>query len=198
MTSLDNDKRALRRGARQRRLALGDRRLEASDRINERLLAIPEVQAAETIALYAGLPGEVDPSVTLDELLRRGTTVLLPRVSGDGLALVEITSLADLSPGFGGVPESLGAASELSELDVVVVPGLAFTPTGDRLGQGGGHYDRLLSCLPRRTLRIALGFAVQVLESLPTGPLDEPVDVLVTEDAVVRTGARGQTVRSDT
>ncbi len=195
MASLDGPKAEARRAARERRRTVADAAPLASERIVAHLLSLPEVRAAGTVALYHALPGEVDPSGAARALHRRGATTLLPRVAGDGLELSAAVPEEELAPGFGGVGEPVGPPHR-GEVDVVVVPGLAFTPAGERLGQGGGHYDRLLARLPERTLRVALAFAVQVVDSLPTGPLDEPVDVLVTEDGASRTGAR-RTSRSD-
>ncbi len=65
-------------------------------------------------------------------------------------------------------------------LDVVVVPGLAFTPDGRRLGQGGGHFDRFLPLLRGDCLRIGVAFEEQLVDDLPTSPHDIAVDVVIT------------------
>ncbi len=76
-----------------------------------------------------------------------------------------------------------------AELDAVLVPALAFDRRGHRLGRGGGFYDRFLGALPPRVTTIGIAFSVQLLNAIPTDPHDRPVDVIVTEDAVLRVAA---------
>ena len=79
-----------------------------------------------------------------------------------------------------GIPEPTGAASALESLDVVIVPGLAFGPAGERLGYGKGYYDRVLAQLSRDALTVGVAFESQ-LGPIPTGPLDRAVDKVITE-----------------
>jgi 5-formyltetrahydrofolate cyclo-ligase len=74
----------------------------------------------------------------------------------------------------------------LEELDAVMMPGVAFSVDGLRLGRGGGYYDATLKRVPLRALRIGLGFDVQVVPSLPREPHDVPLDLLVTEARALR------------
>lgn len=154
------------------------------------LLDLPEVAEARTVALYAALPEEADPAAALPRLLARGVRVVLPRVEGAELDLVAVTDLVALRTGFRGIREPEGAAVPVEDLDVVVVPGVAFDRRGGRLGQGGGHYDRLLARLPDHTVRVGFCLGVQLVDAVPRDPHDEPLDVLVTEEGAVRTNAR--------
>jgi 5-formyltetrahydrofolate cyclo-ligase len=77
-----------------------------------------------------------------------------------------------------------------ASIDLVVTPGLAFDRRGRRLGYGGGHYDRFLRRLPPSTIRVGIGFAAQVVDRVPAGPTDEPLDALVTEEGLIRPGRR--------
>ena len=74
----------------------------------------------------------------------------------------------------------------LEEIDLVVVPALAYDRLGNRLGRGGGFYDRFLARLEMRTVVCGLAFAQQVVEELPTHATDHPVDLLVTDEEVLR------------
>lgn len=76
-------------------------------------------------------------------------------------------------------------------VDVVVVPGVAFTPAGDRLGQGGGWYDRFLPRLRRECVTIGVGFAPQLVDDLPTEPHDVRLDLVVTDAGIARRTAIG-------
>lgn len=188
---MDDAKQAARAAARATRGALDVAlRAAASDAICAHLLAHPPVDEAACVVGYAPAPDEVDIVPVLEAVLRRGARVLLPRVADDVLELVEVTSMAGLVAGYRGILEPVGAAApEQLVPDVVLVPGLAFDPTGGRLGQGGGHYDRLLARLgqgaPSAPLRIGIAFTAQLVHDVPRAPHDEAVDLLVTEDGVV-------------
>ncbi len=75
---------------------------------------------------------------------------------------------------------------EIGDVDLVLVPGLAFDPNGNRLGRGKGYYDRLLSQSSSRTALVALAFEEQILERLPVEPHDVKMDYIVTENRVIR------------
>jgi 5-formyltetrahydrofolate cyclo-ligase len=185
---LERQKVALRTAVRERRGHLDPtRRSEASEGAVAGLLALPELDRPRKVALYAALPDEVDVTRAGESLRERGATLLLPRVSGDRLALVPVSEDEVVLPGYRSILEPGGSDSEdLSDLDAVVVPGVAFDPEGRRLGRGGGHYDRLLAELPAATARIGVCFEVQVVEEVPIGPHDQPVDVVVSETTVRR------------
>ena len=137
--------------------------------------------AAATVALYVAFGDELDPGNAVAALRQWGVGVLLPRVAGSEIELVQAEAGAPLVPGLAGVPEPAGAAIELGDVDVVVLPGLGFTTDGARLGRGGGHYDRLLAALPPSIARVGLCFDEQVVAALPTEPHDERVDAIVTD-----------------
>lgn len=165
-------------------------RLNASAAATDRLLSLPELVTATSVALYAGTRGEADPRAALPALARRGATVLFPRVVGRQLEFAAVAGLSELRPGHRGIDEPPGAALDAGRIDLIVVPGLGFDLEGMRLGQGGGHYDRLLSRLPARTVRVGFCFDRQVLEHVPWDSFDQPVDLIVTEQRVVRPPAK--------
>lgn len=164
-----------------------DTRTEASRRASHNLLTVPELATATTVLLYAATPTETDPAPATRELAARGVRVLLPRVAGTGLEAVACTDPEALRTGALGVLEPEGAAVPVDGIDVVVVPGVAFDRSGTRLGRGGGHYDRLLARLPSGALRVGLCFATQLVGGLPREDHDRDVDVVVTDEEVLRT-----------
>jgi 5-formyltetrahydrofolate cyclo-ligase len=194
-TSTDADvaarKVALRASAAAARRAL-DRptRAEASTAVVARLLELSSLRRARTVLLYAATRDEVDLAHLIDPLSRRGARTLFPRVRDDGLDLVATADLRTLQLGYRGIREPVGPRIGPEAVEVVVAPGLAFDPHGGRIGQGGGHYDRLLATLPETTLRIGVCFACQVVPQVPRAAHDQPVDLVVTERAIYRTGAR--------
>lgn len=177
-------KAQLRAELRGRLRALGaQERRRASELACDRLLTLPELVDARTVALYAPLPDELNPGRAAAALRARGVRVVLPRVRrGIGLELAG----GALEPGFRGIDEPVGAAVDPADVDVVVTPGLGFDAHGSRLGRGGGHYDRLLAAMPDGTHRVGLAFAVQVCDHLPHEPHDQRVAAVVTESRVLR------------
>lgn len=180
-----------------------DERREASEAIVRRLLDLPELRGRThpagtgrpvatdersdpAIALYAALSEEVDLSSAVEVLQGRGWRTLFPRVRGDELDLVAVTDLRMLALGYRGIGEPAGPKIEPAVVRVVVAPGVAFDPHGGRLGQGGGHYDRLLPTLPADAVRIGAAFACQLVPAVPRAAHDAAVDIVVTERATHR------------
>lgn len=181
-------KQRLRTRMRERRAALSpDERARRSGRAVDTLLGLPELRAAQRVLLYAATGTEADPGGAVEELRARGATVLLPRVEGDDLAVVALPSGATPTPGYRRIPEPAGPARAPTEVDVAVTPGLAFDRAGGRLGQGGGHYDRLLGRLREDATVVGFAFAVQVVARVPRATHDRTVGLVVTEDGVLRT-----------
>jgi 5-formyltetrahydrofolate cyclo-ligase len=82
-------------------------------------------------------------------------------------------------------------AVDPDRIDVVITPGLAFDRAGRRLGYGGGHYDRYLTRLGAHAARVGIGFTAQVVDAIPAEATDEPVDVIVTDERVIRVADHG-------
>ncbi|MCC7546837.1 MAG: 5-formyltetrahydrofolate cyclo-ligase [Burkholderiales bacterium] len=192
MSTPQADKRALRAQVLARRDALSeDERTEASRRITASLLAHPAVLQARRALVYLSFGSEFDTSRLIDALRARAVALVLPRTQREprGLALHEVSDLdADLAPGVWGIREPRPERCPLvarESLDLVLAPGVAFTPRGGRLGYGGGFYDRLLGDWPQRPAVLAAAFEVQVVDELPIVAHDVPVDGVVTEARVL-------------
>jgi len=168
-----------------------DERAARATVITESLLALPELETARAVLAYVSMRAEVPTGGLCRAVLASGRTLLLPSVADDGtLRASPVASLDDLEPGFRGIPEPRARFPVvLTMADVFVVPGVAFDPAGARLGYGGGFFDGFLRANPRAA-RIGVCFEVQVVEAIPMESHDEPVDVVVTEERVIRTGAR--------
>ena len=126
----------------------------------------------DTEPLHASLPGA-------------GLRVLLPRVAGNHLDVVEYRPGDTLVRSAFGVPEPAGPALDPTAIDVVVAPGLAFDRRGNRLGYGAGFYDHLLPALRPGIPVIALCFAFQVVDRVPTDDHDVPVTRIATDEGVI-------------
>lgn len=184
-------KAALRRSVlAARRDLTHDQRQQGSRAAVDRLLRLPEVWRAAVVALYVAMSDEADPIHANTFLAERGIRALYPRVRHQRLELAEAQDPRTLPTGFRGIPEPTGPTIGPEVVDVVIVPGVAFDLDGGRLGHGGGHYDRLLPTLPDDTVRIGLCFSCQVVPVVPREDHDALVDVVVTDHALHRTGAR--------
>ena len=171
--------------ARRRGLSL-DEVVEKSRRILARVAAMPEVVQAEVVLSYvASKDNEVDTKPFISAMLLAGKRVCVPVAKSDGvMCWAEIQSLDELQPGRFGILEPAPDAAciiEAPEESVCLVPGLAFTVRGDRLGYGGGYFDRFLSGYGGFPVGIA--YACQLLESLPVGAQDTSLPCVVTEEA---------------
>jgi 5-formyltetrahydrofolate cyclo-ligase len=170
-------------------LAEADRR-EKSDRILNRLSAMPVARDARSWFIYVSFASEVETRGLIRRLLAEGKNVCVPLVDRSSKVMMpsRITSFEhDLAPGCFGIPEPVPGHRhpvKNSEIDIVIVPGAAFSEDGFRIGYGGGYYDRFLKNCPAVTIGIA--FDMQVVEQVPhDAERDMPVKYIVTENRVI-------------
>ena len=159
-------------------------------RIQTRLLTLPGFRDALTVFTFASFRSEVSTFPIIEKALLLGKKVLLPCVDGEQgeLVLYEIRDLLEVSPGYRGIPEphvSVERRRDINDADLALMPGAAFDRTGNRIGYGGGYYDRLLSRLRKKIPLIALAYEEQIVDSLPAHPHDVQVHMIVTDERVV-------------
>jgi 5-formyltetrahydrofolate cyclo-ligase len=160
--------------------------------IKERLFSLPEFIAAKTIFFYASFRSEVQTLSMIEESLKLGKKVVLPKVDKGRhrLMLYEIKDISELSPGYMGIPEPSLFDERLVTLDdieLIIIPGAAFDYSGNRLGYGGGYYDILLSERKKEIPIIALAYEEQLVDSIPSEKHDVKVDMIVTDKGVIKT-----------
>ena len=163
-----------------------DLRAEKSARLCEAIAASDAWRNARTVAIFAPQPRE--PDIELLWSRGGGKAFAYPRIVEDRLDLFRVASLHELTPGAFGVREpraDLPCAIAPDSLDLVLIPGVAFTRSGERLGRGGGFYDRLLASLPAGVCKIGICFDSQILAELPVEPHDQRVDFLATESGML-------------
>lgn len=162
----------------------------ASRRACHRISELGEYARAEVVMLFLSLPTEVDTSSLVLRCWQDQKRVLVPKVSWEQRRMlpVEIRSLTDdlTSTEFGLREPVSGDPVPMSMIDLIIVPGLAFDESGNRLGRGRGFYDRFLAHTEPRTVACGLAFELQVVPRLPIGPQDRPVHILVTEQKTRR------------
>lgn len=157
-----------------------DTHAEASAVICGKLRALPEWRAARVVMAFAPLGDEPN----IEPLLCATRTTALPRWTGDGYEPARVSSLIDdLHLGQFGVrePKPKCAAMDWSEIDVMLVPGLAFDAEGNRLGRGGGFYDRLLDSARAKGSVTAIGVAFdwQRVNSVPVEKHDRKLNLVI-------------------
>ncbi len=160
--------------------------IEASKMIIARLLFLPEMQNARNIFVYVSMRTEVSTDDLIMTLLKQRKTVCVPKVLKIGTMIpVAIHSLKELSVGRYGFREPRTQEPFEKEIDLVIVPGLAFDQRGNRLGYGGGYYDRYFgNGLPMTS--VGLAFDWQILSEVPTESHDHQLDIILTESQVHR------------
>jgi 5-formyltetrahydrofolate cyclo-ligase len=182
-------KRSIRDTMLQRRRALPvDDVCARSLQVQNQVLSSPEFATARTLALYSPFRHEVQTEVLFRAARAAGKSVVFPRVKGDQLDFVRVSSLDDLLPGSFGVSEPCGTeVVSILAIDLLLLPGLAFDLIGHRLGYGRGFYDRALEGAEKSPLlRAGLAFDFQLIEALPAQGHDIRIDILFTESTVRR------------
>ena len=171
------DKKALRTQIRNLKRAMTPQEIEEkSARLGQLFTASPAYAQAKTIYGYLPYNQEVRTVPMLEQALRDGKTVAVPKVFGDTMRFIELTDLTAVGPGYAGIPEPLADAPVANDpTALVLMPGLAFDPAGHRIGYGGGFYDRFLSQEPEHPT-LALCYDFQVFDHLDTEEFDIPVD----------------------
>ena len=155
-----------------------------------RLFDLPEFVKAELIMVFLSVPTELDTSPIVLRAWQDRKRVLAPKVSWSQRRItpMEIRSLRDdLAVSPTGIPEPVsGIPVLISLIDLVIVPGLAFDQYGHRLGRGRGFYDRFLAHPEFDGVTCGMAFEEQVAPSVPVGPLDQSVNMLITDEQVRR------------
>ena len=162
-----------------------DQRLSKSRAIAEQVLKLQEFQKAKTILFYASFAGEVDTFDLMKKALDQDKDVVLPCVLTDtqGLELRRIRDLDnDLEYGPYHIQQPKKEKTQRIEparLDLVIVPGVAFDRSNNRLGRGAGYYDRFLTDLSFRIPSVGLAFDFQMIERVPIDLHDVPVNRVI-------------------
>lgn len=152
--------------------------IELSEMVLAHLEAHPAFKEANTILLYHSLPDEVNTH----SFIKKWSTkkqILLPVVVGNELEIRLYNPSEQLATGAFNILEPTGPTfNHYDEIDLIVVPGVAFSRQGHRLGRGKGYYDRLLPRIPH-AFRIGICFPFQLIEEIPSEPFDMPMHTII-------------------
>ena len=189
MTKIE-EKRQLRRIMRALESGLSARyKAESSRAIAAHLLAMPEYQEAGTVFCFVGTDREIDTRPILEDVLAAGKRLCVPQCVGKGIMeLRQVTDLRQLIPGAYGILEPSADAPlvSLDEVDFAILPCLTCNHLGQRLGQGGGYYDRFLSHYRGGTVLLCREKLIR--EEIPLESHDYPVPWVLTERALYEDG----------
>ena len=174
------EKKDLRAFIRAKKRAMTSAQVEAaSARLAEKLFQHPAYQAAKSLYGYLSYNQEVRTVPMLEQALRDGKKVAVPKCYGDEMKFIYLDDLTKVAKGYAGIPEPIAdEPAAHDETALVLMPGLAFDPQGHRIGYGGGFYDKFLSREPNHPT-LALCYDFQMLPRLDTEEHDIPVDTVL-------------------
>ena len=159
--------------------------------IKKKLFSLHEFLNAGVVFFYASFRSEVETHTMIKESLEMAKRVILPKVQIDRhrIKICEIQDINELSPGWLGIPEPPFANAyslSIDDANIIIVPGVAFDYSGNRLGYGGGYYDKLLSQRKVKAPIIALAFEEQLVDEIPSEPHDVKIDMIVTDKRIIK------------
>jgi 5-formyltetrahydrofolate cyclo-ligase len=157
--------------------------------VQRNLIKTPGYAGAACVVLYTAKDHEVATELIFEHAIASRRRVFYPRIvpGTPHLDLVRVQALAELRPGEFGILEPTGAEIARDadlERALICVPGVAFGPAGQRLGRGGGFYDRMIAALAPQTITAGLAYSFQLLDRLPEAPSDRRLGLIVTESTV--------------
>ena len=170
------DKKTLRANIRALKRQMTEEQIvSASQELCRQFLKSDEYQNATTIYGYLPYNQEVRTTPMLEQALKDGKKVAVPKVYGDTMRFIYMTDLSQVSKGYAGIPEPVADGPVADDpTALVLMPGLAFTEDGNRMGYGGGFYDKFLAQEPNHPT-LALCYRFQMVDAIPTESYDIPV-----------------------
>ena len=174
------NKKELRAQIRAKKRAMTEAEIvEKSIRLGELFLASDAYKAAKTIYGYLPYNQEVRTVAMLEQAIRDGKRVAVPKCYGDEMRFIFMDDLSKVEKGYAGIPEPVADEPIADdETALVLMPGMAFDPQGHRIGYGGGFYDKFLAKEPNHPT-LALCYDFQMVEHLETEEFDIPVDTVL-------------------
>ncbi len=181
-------KQTLREHLKQQRMALSGAQLaNAGDACLRQLLALPAFSNAQKVGVYLDFRGEMSTHAVIAHLLANQQQVFLPVISEERLVYARHQNAADLAKNRYGILEPVASAPrcDTRDLDVLLMPLVAFDRRGNRLGMGGGYYDKTLGSMQKKPLLIGLAHSFQEQPSLIADPWDVPLHGIATERELI-------------
>lgn len=166
-----------------------DREVKESmdNKIIEKLIMSEIYKRARGIFIYIGFGSEINTKIIIQDALNAGKEVYVPKVIKKDMILIKIDSLENLVTSSYGILEPIGDKSDfnVNKLDLIIMPGVAFDEMCNRLGYGGGYYDKFLDQNNIECKKVALAYELQVLDKLQVEEHDIKVDSIITEKRII-------------
>ena len=166
-------------------------RTSASRAILEKVSALPLYEKAKVVLTYMGFGTEIDTQPFFERIIADGKIVVLPRVdrATQTLILHSARGMSELLTSKYGIlePGTDAPIVAITNVDFVLMPGVALDRIGNRLGYGRGYYDKLMSTANPALARVAAGFSCQIVDKVPVGSHDKKVDCIITENEIIKT-----------
>ena len=188
-TNLNLEKKIIRKRIQKERDGLSEEARSAkSQSIAKNLVGLPEYSNAKTIFIFYPFKSEVDTRIIINDALIKGKNVVLPKIINNEMKTFYVSDLdKDLKKGYFGILEPEEAKckqAKLENIDLVIVPGICFDLNFNRIGYGGGFYDKILPKLKENAKKIALSFDLQIINKVPFCSHDKKVDAIITESKI--------------
>lgn len=136
---------------------------------------------AKSIFCFIGFGSEVDTTVIIKDALEKGKKVYVPKIENKKMKIINIKSLDNLKSGVFGILEPESGEELIGSCDLILVPGVAFTIEGDRLGYGGGYYDKYIHSQGDNIKTMAIAYSIQIVNHINTEEFDKKINYLLTE-----------------
>ena len=164
-------------------------RSAASRVIIGRVCELPAYQLARTALAYSGFGSEIETQALIEQIIADGKIAVLPRVdrATQSLILHSVKGVGELVASKWGIREPPAEAPTVSAsgIEFILMPGVAFDRTGNRLGYGRGYYDKLLTSVDPALARVAGAFSCQIVVKVPVAPHDQKIDTIITENEII-------------
>ena len=164
-------------------------RTAASREILAKVCALPQYRDAKYVLTYMGFGSEIETQAFFLRIIADGKTAVLPRVdqATQSLILHSARHLSELLAGKWGIrePHPDAPTVSMSAIDFILMPGVAFDRSGNRLGYGRGYYDKAVLAANPALVRVTACFACQIVDQVPAGPLDQKVNIIITENEII-------------
>mgnify|MGYP001592007099 CR=1 FL=1 len=173
----------------QRQLYDSETRMKWNDSIFTKLINSEFYKKATVIFIFVNFGNEVNTHQIINRAISDNKIICVPRIpsKATGIEIFKINNLSELKSGYYGILEPLENCPKVAieNVDLIIMPGVAFDRHGGRIGYGAGFYDKFLNKTNKKIDRIALAYQFQVLDEVPMNELDATIDGIITEEEII-------------
>lgn len=178
------DKSFFRKEVKLKRKAQIEIKKELDASIYNKVISLEQYKTSDSIFIYLDYNYEVDTRNIIENAIKHNKKVYLPRIENKEMITVPIYDLNNLVKSNFNILEPIGNEEKIKDNTLIIMPGVAFSEKGERIGYGGGFYDRFLN--NKNNIRIALAYECQIYKDLPTEEHDIKVPIIITEKRIIK------------